>query len=239
MSKMINSRRKKKLPVPICEVEKRFVSQLGFLQRSMEDYDAGNEDEVLRMAVALRTLLHKTKSSHPLISQIGLENALLISFCETHERNLMSDYGLTKWEMNADGVRYRPLLEGANRNARWLGVPEWQQEEVIILREMGRELRITRWDLVLALANQDGGAHSDPDGVPEDYFALVHGHFGGFVTGENMDEAIRGVEKASVRHMAWEAHASLSTAWNKILGKRGCECNSGRQRRYCCGKAAA
>lgn len=232
--------RKAKVPVPVSNVEKRLVSQLGFLQRSMDAYDAGEKDEVLRIAVSLRTLLHKTHTSHPLIEQVGLKDVRLISKCDVSENNLISDFGLTMWRMSDQGVEYLPLLDKIpNSKTCLLTVEEWKNEEVIILREMDQERRITRWDLVLVLANQEGGAHSDPDGVAEDYFALVHENFGGFVTGENLDEAIVDAEKASIRHMAWEAHTSLAAAWHRVLGKRGCKCNSGRQYRYCCGKEAA
>lgn len=232
----------KKVPVPISAIEARFISQLGFLERSMEAYDAGAQDEVLRMAVALRTLLHKTHQSHPLVEQVQLHDTLLLSRCQLAPGNLVTEFPLAMMTMGDNQTAYVPLLdEFPFAPFRHLKISEWQDEQVIVLREMGQEQSLTRWDLVLALANQDGGAHSDPEGVPENYFALVHEHFGGFIAtiGDGPEENIVGMEKATMRHIAWEAHTSLSQAWRRMLGKRGCHCNSGRQFRYCCGKAAA
>ncbi|VDS10738.1 hypothetical protein PARHAE_03957 [Paracoccus haematequi] len=234
--------KQKKVPVPISAIESRFVSQLGFLQRSMEAYDAGAHDEVLRMAVALRTLLHKSRTSHPLVEQVHLQDTPLLSRCRLAAGNLISEFPLAMMMMGDDETVYVPLLNDFPfAPSRYLKASEWQDERVIVLREMGQEQSLTRWDLVLALANQDGGAHSDPDGVPENYFALVHEHFGGFIAtiGTGPEENIIGMEKATMRHIAWEAHTSLSQAWKVELGKRGCQCNSGRQFRYCCGKRTA
>src|SRR6266545_3514326 len=41
--------------------------QLGFLKRSCEDFDAGQHDEGLRIAVSLRVLFHDTSASTSLL----------------------------------------------------------------------------------------------------------------------------------------------------------------------------
>ena len=52
--------------------------QVGFLDRSCRDYDAGRRDEYKRMSVPLRVLLHDTATSrqHSLLSLLRLKDTL-------------------------------------------------------------------------------------------------------------------------------------------------------------------
>jgi hypothetical protein len=50
--------------------------QIRYLRRSCAAFDSGHEDEAPRIAVSLRVLLHETKLSKSLLSQMGLISTL-------------------------------------------------------------------------------------------------------------------------------------------------------------------
>jgi len=52
--------------------------QLGFLKRSCEDFDAGQHDEGLRIAVSLRVLFHDTSASTSLLTHLGIRTTVKV-----------------------------------------------------------------------------------------------------------------------------------------------------------------
>src|SRR5689334_19735845 len=46
-------------------LRKQLRRQLGFLRASCEDYDRGDQDEAIRIAVCIRVLLHDPKTNRP------------------------------------------------------------------------------------------------------------------------------------------------------------------------------
>lgn len=227
--------KKPKVPVPISDLENQFRDQLDFLSRSMRDFDAGMESEYRRMAATLRVLLHKSKSSHPLADQVGLSETLLPSYAEPiDEQNLVSEHSLVGLVVGSAPTVYMPMLDRGWVIKRMLPLTEWKDE--LVLRD-GLRKYFSRWDIVLAVANQDGGSHSDP-AMDEAYYNLSRKNSVGWAhwtdDPNHSNQPITGIERAYVRHIAWEAHSGLSEAWQRLAGNRGCTCGSGRKARYCC-----
>ena len=52
--------------------QKLLGSHIGFLERSSRDYDAGHEDESLRLATSMRVVFHDTRSSTSLLTDLDL-----------------------------------------------------------------------------------------------------------------------------------------------------------------------
>ncbi len=48
-------------------------SHIGFLERSSRDYDAGHEDESLRLATSMRVVFHDTQSSTSLLTHLRVK----------------------------------------------------------------------------------------------------------------------------------------------------------------------
>ncbi|HEY6170418.1 MAG TPA: hypothetical protein VI454_20465 [Verrucomicrobiae bacterium] len=131
---------------------------LGFLGRSCADFDAGHADEALRMAVTLRVLLHDTANSTSLLTHLGIKNSskLLTTFepgyTKSDASGVMSVF-IPVW-VDSTGIRRPPLGEADRQD--FIPVSEWWTEVV-----MGSSGLPSRKDVILAAANQDGGAHVD------------------------------------------------------------------------------
>ena len=111
---------------------------------------------------------------------------------------------------------------------------DWWNERV--LRDDHRH-HFTRRDIILTVANQDGGAHVDPE-IDEAYHRLANEHSIGFISvGPDGQKPLEHIEKVYVRQIAWELIQSMERAWAKVIGNRPCACGSGRKHRYCHGKA--
>jgi len=137
--------------------------QLLFLQNSAAAFDAGCEDEAVRIAVAIRVLCHDTdhrRGSVSLFRQLQRKQSLQLV---TSARTLPDD-------MRAD-VDFAELLAGMTigKTIRYSRIPEglptiacsdwWVQP--VFYRD---RVMYSRKEVVLAAANKDGGAHvDDPD----------------------------------------------------------------------------
>lgn len=153
--------------------------QVGFLRRSADDFDDGHEDEAVRMATTVRVLVHNTPRSRALLTQLGVLDTL--SFVDTSvdqgvtQRRLpdgsielkqtVSPGGMASIWATGDGrLSFHAACVDAGRRkpfADWWTtaiVPASRPYEPPPLYDA-----ITRKSLVLTMANQDGGAHVDPE----------------------------------------------------------------------------
>lgn len=159
------------MPVKITQAElaRHLTEQIGFLQSSAKAYDLGNDVEAKRMAVTLRVLLHDTKASSSLLGQMHLKKRM--QFVSTAQRydptNLLSQQCLLMLSPVGDNARYVPLFENQNRY-RLLSFPDWSGE--IVFSDQHKRL-FRRKHVLKLLANQDGGAHVDPE--LDDTFAVM------------------------------------------------------------------
>ncbi|MFP3581350.1 hypothetical protein SB659_17445 [Arthrobacter sp. SIMBA_036] len=186
-----------RIPRPEGETLEHTRVQFEFLAQSCDAFDSGKEAEGARMATNLRVLLHQRGQSHALLGQCGvMENLWLFDSAgqypvhDTHSPLALVgvQYEITPgkqidraWYIPNLGnvVRQQPnlnfqireLLHGrkAPRGAGFhLRIDDWWKQPV--MRDTaGREF--SREQLVLFLANTDGGAHVDAS-LPEDYYAL-------------------------------------------------------------------
>jgi hypothetical protein len=159
--------------------------QVDFLRASADRYDAGEYHEGVRLATSARVLCHDTPSSHALLQQLGLLDT--IRFVDT---NTMSDSPPVAESDDPDVVMIMMFSSGL---APMAGYPtglvprlgrdgrstpksfaEWWNAPILELPE----LEFSRKKMVLALANQDGGAHVDPS-LGADYEALSRSHAAG------------------------------------------------------------
>lgn len=139
-----------------------FIEQLrrhiGFLTRSCTSFDAGHPEEALRIAVTLRVLFHDTKNSISLLTHLGLKpSALVLSTFEPGYRENKENrtFSVTiPVFLNSLGERTPPLSR--SRRYEFIAASEWWDEIIAYTN-----YKISRKDVVLAAANQDGGAHVD------------------------------------------------------------------------------
>jgi hypothetical protein len=139
--------------------------QLLFLQNSCQLYDEGHFEEAIRLAVALRVMLHDTDKSTSLLNHLGAKSVLVLSTAELpkkhQDHHLALVTGLLKVsEPTAPKASYQavPVLADPLRRDFVPFHAWWRKETIIKLRV---DASLNRRDLILDAANKDGGAHVD------------------------------------------------------------------------------
>jgi hypothetical protein len=136
--------------------------QIEFLARSAKQFDQGILNEGKRLAVPIRLLVHDTDNS---VSLLKLLNKKSMLFHDTsldyHPGNMLPTLGLIMISTGSGHSGYvAPLDNLAPPRVRpKVTFDTWWNKVVFVVGE----IRLTRRDLVLAIANKDGGAHVDPE----------------------------------------------------------------------------
>jgi hypothetical protein len=230
--------RRPRVVVPQGDIEQHLQRQLRLLEKSCVAYDAGDRDEYGRIATAIRVIVYDNRTSRSLLSQLSLRNIQFSSYARPISgRNLLPDSPLTLFKMGVSGSATLPMFDASTKHPRRVTFDLWWNEDVIRLQD---DERLKRSEVVLIAANQDGGAHVDPE-LDEVFHRVSRLHeasptiqFNGGPPAPMAD-----VEKAVVRHIGFELLESVQAALKSRAGNNGCSCGSGRKHRYCCGKRAA
>ncbi len=187
--------------------------QLTFLDRSAIAYDSGHHDEAIRMATSIRVLLHQTSASTSLLRHLNAEQINLLSTTEDAGTAIYS-MGLGIITLGPDGNNYRPNF-GKLRTKQLIPAQQWWEQVVYVLNPT---TRLSRKKIVLAAANQDGGAHVDSKlsseyaelskdgGLGLDFLFVNH-------DGTEYSEQITCAHFVAIRQMAYElshSHELLS-----------------------------
>ena len=198
------------------ELRQHLRESISFLEMSASAFDAGHVHEAKRLATTIRVIVHDTKNSHSLLSQLGIKQTMgfLDSAYPYDPENLASHHGLVGLRIGGAATRYwAPLSEpiGPHR-ARYAMFPNWWNKVVIV---DSLKAKFSRLDLVLALANKDGGAHVDP-ALDEAYNNLSrHNSVGWIARNGDAETPVNEVELYSVRQIAHELLTSIER--QKIL----------------------
>lgn len=197
------------------ELEGHLEEQLRFLEASATSFDSGFEGEAKRLALAIRVLVHETKVSHSLLGQLGLLNARFCdSALENHPKNAGTYMGLVFMEFGGSRVRYVAMLDDVPPGEiAWVDFNAWWERTVFIDKD---HRALTRRDLVLAVANQDGGGHVDP-ALDEVYANLSrHNSMAWFAHEGVTQRPMEGPELAAVRQIAHEVLKTLRPDYRKV-----------------------
>lgn len=129
--------------------------------------------EAKRLAIHIRTLVHASRSSKPLLEQLGsLESMVLLDSCG--DLSISNSLACSRLICLYNG-RYIP---GLDLKMPWCGCSSfelWWNKSVVA--DARRNLAFSRRDMVLAVANQDGVAHVDPE-LRVGYAEISRGEFG-------------------------------------------------------------
>jgi len=165
---------KKRVRLTSEELGKALKEQLAMLSKSCEEFDCGEVLEANQIAVRLRILWYNKGQSKGLASQLNLANDVFDTAFEvpptfitaglpappSHERRLFA--------VGGDKV-YVPLFDYGPAGIHKTQFNQWWEGDVL---SDGEGHKFTRKDLVLAVANTDGGAHVDPE-LNSEYYALT------------------------------------------------------------------
>lgn len=171
---------KKRIRLSQDELAKALNEQLEMLSKSCKEFDRGYVFESKRISVNLRILWYNTKQSKGLASQLNLANEVIdtafvvpptfitagIPAPPSDERRLFAVGG---------SRAHAPLFDYGPAGFYKTPFHQWWEGNVL---SDGEGHKFTRKDLVLAVANTDGGAHVDPT-LDSEYYSLTRkGTFG-------------------------------------------------------------
>lgn len=195
------------------ELERHLSEHLYFLESSAAAYDKGHSGEVKRLATSLRVLLHDTKRSHSLLKQLG---RLAIPFLDTavpiEAKNTTAQATLVLMLVGKDKSELIPILDEAPAKPHQMtDYGKWWNAPVIV---DSKRRMLSRRDIVLYVANQDGGAHVDP-ALDEVYAELSRENSLGWKSiraGTTAD--FEGPEQVSIRQIAHEVLKTLKVNYS-------------------------
>jgi hypothetical protein len=157
-------------------------------------------------------LLHDTNQSHSLLGQLGRKNRDFFDTAfEFNPADLASYGGLVFVALGPPRTRYVAMLDDVPVS-RLSSFDQWWAAPVFV--DQKRRV-LTRKDLVLTAANQDGGAHIDP-GLDETYDKLSRENaLGWMVVEDGAARPMDGPERAAIRQIAHEVLKTLKPGYAK------------------------
>ncbi|MBZ6014878.1 hypothetical protein KIJ04_09040 [Leuconostoc gelidum subsp. gelidum] len=201
--------------------------QLELLRQYAKMFDSGITDMALPMATQVRVLVHQTKNSNSLLNQLDLENKFKFWHSPNSSfspNNLIPSWDLLMMSVGPEGSSYLPLgSKGLFNNRRdssdnvisevFLPVELWWQQ--IVFSQKAEY--ISRRDIVLFIANKDGGSHVDGHKWPMDDFkeSQLLGFYdqnGNYPNGNPLYSAMRQIaEELLVSFEVFQTHNTLIT----------------------------
>jgi hypothetical protein len=201
----------KRIQRPKDELKQELVEQLLLLRHSCQAFDSGFEIAAKHISLNLRVLLHQNGRSRALLDQLGLRGGrYLTSAPPLNPKNLLTECCLVLIQAGSNGPRYLPLVAaGANPiPMQPIAFVSWWNDPIM---KDNRNHDFCRRDLVLNVADTDGGAHVDPE-LEEAYMAISRENSLGWVFGSGETSyALAGrPELACMRQIAHELLSTIS-----------------------------
>lgn len=195
------------------DLQAHLEEQLRFLESSCESYDKDFDGEAKRLAATIRVLLHDTSSSKSLLGQLnkkGIE--FLDTASENKHGNVYSFSALTAMHSGPSGSKYVPKLETGK--TKFTPFEQWWNTIIFVDKD---GVTISRRELILSVANKDGGSHIDPV-LDEKYGKLSrHGSLNWMVVTPQGSKPMQAPERAAVRQIAHEVLRTLKPGYRKEL----------------------
>ena len=195
------------------ELEKQLQEQISFLKSLCRDYDNGNLSDGKRIAVSVRVLVHETRNSISLLKQLKIKN---INFFDTSDdwipsKNIffkpMPFIGLACMRLGHTNHIPRCATPFADKHKKLVSFDKWWEKIVIV---DNNDNKFRRRDIVLTVADQDGGAHVDPKLNPA-YMDLKRNNSTGWQMNSNKKQLpIQSIELASLRQIGYEMLETIS-----------------------------
>jgi hypothetical protein len=189
------------------EFHNHLKTHMGFLQRSCTAYDEGNREEALRMAVSLRVLFHDTKSSTSLLSHLGVKATTRLKSTFVSQKSVETDF---------PGFKCHAVLPVMLTSA---GVKPptdtWEVRSVCLADDWWNEgvwlegaIALSRRDIVLSAANQDGGAHVDENPSAKTRMVKAGPRITVTINGKPLESGMANHHYPLIRQMTFEVTTS-------------------------------
>ena len=214
------SRKRKRVARPKGELEKELNEQLELLVHACAAFDKGMEPIAKHIALSLRVLLHHHGQSKALLEQVGLRDKRFMDTAhDLNPRNLLTDCPLTVMRVSGEQNKYLAICQtgGGPMGYRWLPFADWWNNNVI---KDNKGRFFNRRELVLNVADTDGGGHVDPT-LDEAYLDLSRNNSLGWVISQgDVQRPFPPPVMACIRQIA---HETLETIKEKSGPKIVCE----------------
>jgi hypothetical protein len=198
------------------ELRQHLKDTIEALQLSANAFDNGFEGEAKRCAAAIRVLVHDTRNSNSLLNQLGLKT---VKFFDTsvpyNPKTILTHSGITAINLRPEGAVHIAPLDGlpSGHIPKWVSFDEWWEGIIFVDKD---KVTTSRKDLVLSIADKDGGAHVDPN-LDEKYANLSRlNSLAWRFKNETSDVALEGPEKAAIRQITHEMLKTLNPGMKEI-----------------------
>jgi hypothetical protein len=193
-----------------------------FLRRSGEAFDAGDEAEAGRVALAVRVLVWDKGQNKSLLGILGHKDSL--EYVDTANEPIEKRPGILTWPtqwglagftaLPGGGAGWEASLEGRPRLEPARFSTWW--ERPLITDPEGNEF--SREDLVLFLVHKEGAAHFEPV-LPAPYGELVRLNSLGysFSDAEGEMRPAGSLVPANVRQIGWELQTTIEEQLADLL----------------------
>jgi hypothetical protein len=175
----------KRVQRPKDELKQELVEQLQLLRHSCQAFDNGLEAVGKHISLSLRVLIHHHGQSRALLDQLGLRSGrFLDSAGPLNPRNLLTECKLVAMQITPLGAHYLPLVTiGSPCQMHAIPFENWWNNPVL---KDNRRRTFCRRELVLHVADTDGGAHVDPE-LEEAYMAISRENSLGWIFGNGKE----------------------------------------------------
>jgi hypothetical protein len=154
---------------------RQLEKQIQFLEVSCREYDAGNHDEAIRIATAIRVIFHHTKASVSILAHLAASGTNVLSTAgkraSSHSDGFWPALIQMGWNLETNVAWCNPTYGIRSSAHRTIPATAWWDGEVVFV---GSGKRLKRKQLVLYAADKDGGAHVDGS-FPAEYQWLING----------------------------------------------------------------
>lgn len=155
--------------------------QVTLLSHACKSYDNGLTPIGKHIALSLRVLLHRHANSQALLQQLGIRSKHFLDTAgDIDPHNVLTDNLLSVFRVDRGKIDWAPKFVQGKGFERWITFAEWWNNNVI---KDDKKRFFNRRDLILNVADTDGGAHVDPK-LDEAYMDLSRNNSLGWIIGE-------------------------------------------------------
>lgn len=209
--------RNKRVKRPKADIINVLNEQLVLLIHACHSYDSGLQPIGKHIALSLRKLLHHQGQSKALLEQLDLRSKRHLDTAgDLNPNNLMTECSLCAMRTGGGNDQYLPtcLTGGSPFPDRWLPFAKWWNNNVI---KDNKGHFFNRRQLVLHVADTDGGAHVDPE-LDEQYMDLSRNNsLGWVIRNGDIEKPFPPPTMACIRQIAHEVLETLKIKANHLV----------------------
>lgn len=143
------------------KLNRKFIEQIKMMESSKVRFFTEGNYEAYRVATSLRVLLHDTRNSSSLLSQMGIKKQMRfydVANTIKLDRYIMEKYSLIRYSLNKNPpIIFREITNETPTEC----FDEWCNKIVISDGNIQGNTYFTRKDIVLYLADKEGGTNVD------------------------------------------------------------------------------